>query len=81
MLSPTTARHDRTTKRRLYAEAGIPWYWLVDPDARTVEALELHEGRWLEIGSWSDEHVARIAPFDGVELAIGRLFLPPSAPR
>lgn len=37
VLSPSTARTDRTTKRRRYQRAGIPEYWIVDPDSRTVE--------------------------------------------
>ncbi len=37
ILSPSTARADRTTKRRRYQRAGIPEYWIVDIDARTVE--------------------------------------------
>jgi Uma2 family endonuclease len=37
VLSPSHAREDRFTKRRLYQEVGIPLYWLVDADARTVE--------------------------------------------
>ena len=37
VLSPSTARYDRFTKRRLYQEVGIPDYWIVDPDARCVE--------------------------------------------
>ena len=37
VLSPTTARYDRYTKRRLYQEVGIPFYWIVDPDERLVE--------------------------------------------
>lgn len=37
VLSPTTARYDRFTKRRLYQEVQIPAYWIVDPDARAVE--------------------------------------------
>jgi Uma2 family endonuclease len=37
VLSPSTARADRFTKRRLYQEVGIPVYWIVDPDARCVE--------------------------------------------
>jgi Uma2 family endonuclease len=37
VLSPTTARYDRYTKRRLYQEVGIPFYWLVDPDEKLVE--------------------------------------------
>jgi Uma2 family endonuclease len=37
VLSPTTARYDRYTKRRLYQEVGIPCYWIVDPDEKLVE--------------------------------------------
>jgi len=38
VLSPSTSRHDRFTKRRLYQEVGIPLYWIVDPDEKNVEA-------------------------------------------
>jgi Uma2 family endonuclease len=44
ILSPTTAQIDRTTKMQLYARHGVPWYWLVDPDTRTVEVYGLTEG-------------------------------------
>jgi Uma2 family endonuclease len=37
ILSPTTARADRFTKRRLYQEVGVPTYWIVDADERLVE--------------------------------------------
>lgn len=37
VISPSTARHDRTIKRRRYQEAGIPTYWIVDLDAGVVE--------------------------------------------
>lgn len=37
ILSPASARHDRFTKRRRYQEAGVPLYWVVDPDERRVE--------------------------------------------
>jgi len=37
VLSPSTARADRITKRGRYQRAGIPEYWIVDLDARVVE--------------------------------------------
>src|SRR6266511_4511950 len=37
VVSPTTARADRFTKRRLYQEVGIPAYWIVDADEHFVE--------------------------------------------
>ena len=37
VLSPSTARADRTVKRRRYQRAGVPEYWIVDVDARLIE--------------------------------------------
>lgn len=37
ILSPSSARFDRTIKRRRFQLAGIPEYWIVDLDARTIE--------------------------------------------
>ncbi len=37
VLSPSTARYDRFTKRRLYQEVRIPAYWIVDPNTCAVE--------------------------------------------
>ncbi len=37
VLSPSTARQDRFTKRRCYQEAGVPLYWIVDGASRQVE--------------------------------------------
>jgi Uma2 family endonuclease len=37
ILSPSTARDDRFTKRRLYQARGVPQYWIVDLDARLIE--------------------------------------------
>ena len=37
VLSPSTARADRTVKRRLYQRAGVPEYWIIDLEARLVE--------------------------------------------
>lgn len=37
VLSPSSRRADRFTKRLEYQRQGIPLYWLVDPDERRVE--------------------------------------------
>ena len=44
VLSPSTARIDRRRKLPIYARAGIPFAWLVDPVERLVEVLRLREG-------------------------------------
>jgi Uma2 family endonuclease len=80
IVSPFNAAHDRVTKRRLYAKFGVPHYWLVDPVARTLEALQLSAGVWIELGVWGDGDVARIDPFAAIELEVARLFPPNPAP-
>jgi Uma2 family endonuclease len=76
VLSPSTAQHDRVTKAELYARSGVAYYWLVDLEERVLEAFRLVNGQWLRVGAHSDEHTARIEPFELVELPVGRLFLP-----
>ena len=39
ILSPGTATYDRGYKQSLYSRHGVREYWLVDPDAETVEVL------------------------------------------
>jgi Uma2 family endonuclease len=36
ILSPSTARRDRTEKKAIYAANGVREYWLVDPRRRHV---------------------------------------------
>jgi len=40
VLSPSTTRADRFTKRRRYQEAGVPAYWIVDGAEQRVEVWE-----------------------------------------
>ena len=66
ILSPSTSRRDRVTKRNLYAEHGIPSYWIIDADTRTLEAFELSDKRWVLAGAYDEAAVARIAPFEEI---------------
>jgi len=45
ILSPGTRQKDLAVKRKIYAKFGVREYWIVDPDAATVEVLT-----WTESG-------------------------------
>ncbi len=65
---------DRLRKLPVYAREGVRHVWLVDPDARTVEALALVDRRFLLLGYFGETKEARIAPFDAVPLDLDALF-------
>jgi Uma2 family endonuclease len=48
VLSPSTARYDRTRKLSVYERAGVPEFWLVDPASRTVTIHRIASGRYAQ---------------------------------
>lgn len=46
ILSSSTAAIDRDIKHRLYAHHRVPFLWLVDPNARVIEAYRLQVDRY-----------------------------------
>ena len=48
VLSGSTRRIDVGTKRLVFEEAGVPAYWLVDPDGPSLTVLHLEDGRYVE---------------------------------
>lgn len=75
VLSSTTRRYDLRTKRPFYARVGASYLWVVDPDASIVTASMLENGRWSDLGVWSDEVDARIAPFESVAINVGEWWI------
>ena len=72
VLSPSTARADRTVKRRRYQRARVPEYWIVDLDARLVERWRPNDERpevLTERLSWQPD--PSLPPF---ELDLPRFF-------
>ena len=74
VLSPSTRRLDLFGKRPIYAREGVPHLWLVHPGDRTLEAFELHEGRWLLIAAVQDNDPVSVSPFESVRFDLGALW-------
>src|SRR5262249_32978433 len=46
VISPSSRRYDRVIKLGYYQSVAVPEYWIIDPDARTVERLVLVAGAY-----------------------------------
>ncbi|MBV9231890.1 MAG: Uma2 family endonuclease, partial [Chloroflexi bacterium] len=64
IASPSTARIDLSEKLSAYASAGVPEYWVVNPDSRTVEVFVLKHGIYNSLGIYYGPAVlpSRIIP-------------------
>ena len=60
ILTTSTLHLDRGRKREIYAEAGVPHYWIVDPDEPSITVLELADGAYVEVGHAVDDQVINI---------------------
>ncbi len=75
VISPASTFKDRVLKMPIYGEQGVEWLWLVDPEHRTLEAYQLINKRWTVLGTWGDNDLARIEPFDAIEIPLKTLWL------
>jgi Uma2 family endonuclease len=63
IISPSSATKDRVTKRSLYARHGVPEYWLVDPDAKTITIFsDPQNGRYQAEQTTSDVAISATIP-------------------
>ena len=74
ILSPSTSSFDRAKKLAIYAREGVPWAWLIDPLARTLEVLKLENGRWTILATHAGTDVASAEPFEAIELELAALW-------
>lgn len=63
IISSSSAVIDRRRKLQLYARYGVPYYWIVDPPARTIEAHELTQGTYRVVGALSGTAKVSLPPF------------------
>lgn len=74
VLSPSTQRVDKITKRNLYARCGVKEYWLIDPDAKLAEVNYLDGDSYRVIGAYAPGDTAPVLSVPGCIIDIGELF-------
>ena len=74
VISPGSRPRDRIDKRDLYEQHGVREYWLIDPEAKTVEVLHLESGTYQLVGRWHPGERARSRLIEGFEAPVSPLF-------
>lgn len=74
VVSPESRSRDRIEKRDLYEQHGIREFWLLDPEAETVEVFVLTAGEYRLLGRWRPGETARSEILKGFSLPVGKLF-------
>jgi Uma2 family endonuclease len=74
IISPSSRRYDRVTKLNWYASRGVPEYWIVDPEARTLERLVLGDAGYTIAASLAEDGVLRPPSFSGLEIPLAELW-------
>lgn len=70
ILSPSTAKLDKTAKMRLYERSGIKEYWLVDPDREEIEVLTLKDSSYESMGVFGIEQSFESALLKGLRVSL-----------
>lgn len=70
IVSPDNPERDTVDKCAEYAEAGIPEYWIVNPDDETITVLRLANDAYIEHGVFRRGEQASSALLDGFSVDV-----------
>ena len=74
VVSPENRRHDLETKREEYARAGIPEYWIVDPQEGRITVLSLEGEEYRVHGEFSRGEEATSRLLVGFAVSVDEVF-------
>lgn len=75
VISPTSRAHDRLRKLDWYAQLGVPEYWLIDPETRSLVVHRLSGSTYRITQHCEGDGVFRSGTFKGLRIPLARLWV------
>jgi Uma2 family endonuclease len=73
-LDPRDRRRDRVEKLNEYAAFGVRYYWLLDPEERSLQIFELSGGRYQHALGQSEGVITEIPGCPGLQIDLDALW-------
>lgn len=76
VVSPGELQRDRDfiAKRLQYQDCGIPEYWIIDPENKSVLVLELIDGIYQDVGIFAGDDLVISPQFQDLSLRVEQIF-------
>lgn len=74
VLSSSAKENDEHFKMPLYAELGVKYFWLINPNWHTLQAYQLDNENWRLIASYKDDETVSEAPFATISFPLNHLW-------
>lgn len=74
VVSPGSKKHDRFQKLDWYAQLGVPEYWLVEPEERSLTAHHLQGRVYAIVQHAQGDEVLKSKHFKGLKVPLARLW-------
>ncbi|MBT9148649.1 MAG: hypothetical protein DDT27_00171 [Dehalococcoidia bacterium] len=74
IVSPATAERDRFYKRAVYARYRVKEYWIVDPEARTIEVTKLGEKDLETVKVYGEGESLKSPLLEGLSIELDEVF-------
>ena len=74
IVSPDDPERDKVTKRREYAQSGIPEYWIVDPTEASITVLTLQGQEYALHGEFAAGEAASSVLLEGFKVDVDDVF-------
>ncbi|MGB3788434.1 MAG: Uma2 family endonuclease [Phormidesmis sp.] len=65
---------DFIAKRAQYAARGIPEYWLISPEEKTITVLKLQDELYVELGTFQNNDLLSSSAFPNLQMTAAQVF-------